>query len=264
MISISSIKTHVFCPMKLYLQTHVENAQTTDIQLNLELKKIKIDTQDLIQKNMRKVKKEMGIAEIEEILSENIANYLESTFSSIQSMNLGLTTEKIVEINNETYFSIKLHAIKAKQAMELLGKNGFSVVDMFFPNCMYSYPLKDQRLEVSGLCDKIEIVDGKYFPISIKHNNPPIIGVWQQDAIDVGICALLLEEEFRTEVFVGFVDYAKINERRPVVMDVNIRKSLFDIINEAKEIVYDKKVPAVKINEKKCSNCEYKHICLKE
>ena len=264
MINISSIRLHMYCPMKLYLQTHVDNNENNDIQLNLELKKIKIDTQDLIQKNMRKLKKEMNIKEIEDILSENIGNYLESTFTSIESMNLGLETEQIIEINNETYFNIKLQALKAKQAMELLGKNGFAIVDMFFPNCMYSYLLKDNEMEVMGLCDKIEIVDGKYYPVSIKHSNPPLKGVWDQDAIDVAANAILLEEEFDTEVFVGFVDYTKINERRPVVIDVNIRKALFDIINEVKDIEYNKKVPSIKINEKKCGNCEYKNICLKE
>lgn len=264
MINISSIRLHMYCPMKLYLQTHVDTTQSDDIQLNIEMKKIKIDTQDLIQKNMRKLKKEMNITEIEDTLSENIGSYLESTFSSIQNMDLGLTTEQIVEINNETYFNIKNHALKAKQAMELLGKNGFAIVDMFFPNCMYSYLLKDTKLEVMGLCDKIEIVDGKYYPISIKHTTPPLKGVWDQDAIDIAANAILIEEEFETEVFVGFVDYAKINERRPVVMDVNIRKALFNIINEVKEIEYNKKVPTVKINDRKCGNCEYKNICLKE
>ena len=264
MISISSIRSHMYCPMKLYLQTHVDTTENKDIELNIELKKIKIDTQDLVQKNMRKLKKEMSLTEIEDTLSENIANYLESTFSSIQNMNLGLTTEQIIEINNETYFNIKNYAIKAKQAMELLEKNGFAIVDMFFPNCMYSYHLKDIKLEVTGLCDKIEIVDGKYYPISIRHSTPPIKGVWDQDAIDLAVNAILIEEEFETEVFVGFVDYTKINERRPVVIDVNIRKALFDVINEVKEIEYNKKVPTVKINDRKCGNCEYKNICLKE
>ena len=179
-------------------------------------------------------------------------------------MDLGLTTEQILEINNETYFNIKHYALKAKQTMELLGKNGFGIVDMFFPNCMYSYLLKDTKLEVMGLCDKIEIIDGKYYPILIKHTTPPLKGVWDQDAIDLAANAILIEEEFETEVFVGFVDYAKINERRPVVMDVNIRKALFDIINEVKEIEYNKKVPTVKINDRKCGNCQYKNICLKE
>ena len=66
MISISSIRSHMYCPMKLYLQTHVDTEENNNIQLNIELKKIKIDTQDLVQKNMRKLKKEMSIAEIEE------------------------------------------------------------------------------------------------------------------------------------------------------------------------------------------------------
>ena len=41
MISISSIRTHMFCPMKLYLETHVYNTEDNDILLNIEIKKIK-------------------------------------------------------------------------------------------------------------------------------------------------------------------------------------------------------------------------------
>lgn len=264
MINVSSIKAYMFCPMKLYLQTHVDSQEKENMQLHIELKKIKIDTQDLIQKNMRKLKKDMNIVEIEEVLSENIRNYLENTFESIQNLNFDLTNEQILNINNETYFNVKLYALKAKQAMELLGKDGFSIVDMFFPNCMYSYLLKNPRIDLIGLCDKIEIIDGKYYPISIRRSNPPIKGVWDQDAIDLVANAILIEEEFDTEVFVGFVEYAKIGERRPVVMDINIRKSLFDILDKVKEIEYDKKVPAVKISDKKCGNCEYKNICLNE
>ncbi len=39
---------------------------------------------------------------------------------------------------------------------------------MFFPNCMYSYLMKDKQLDLVGICDKIEIIDGKYYPISFK------------------------------------------------------------------------------------------------
>ena len=114
MINVSSIRSYMYCPMKLYLQSHVDTQENSTIQLNLELKKIKIDTQDMIQENMRKLKREMNITEIEDILSENVANYLESTFTSIQNMDLGLTNDQIIEINNETYFNIKLQALKCK------------------------------------------------------------------------------------------------------------------------------------------------------
>lgn len=76
--------------------------------------------------------------------------------------------------------------------------------------------------------------------------------------------AILIEEEFDTEVFVGFVDYEKIGERRPVVMDVNLRKGLFEVIKEVREIIDNKKMPNVKKNNKKCRNCEYAEICFKD
>lgn len=264
MITISSIKTHMYCPMKLYIQNHVDMNPSDDYQLAIEIKKLKIDIQDLIQKNMRKIKKEMNLIEIENILSENINSYIENTTNAIRSMDLPIEPQQIEEIIDDSYFNIKIKALKMKQAMTILDKHAFEIIDMFFPNCMYSYLLKDPQLELIGMCDKIEIIDGKYYPISIKSSNPPIKGVWDQDAIELVAHAILLEEEFDTEVYVGFIDYEKIGDRRPVVMDVNLRKALFEVIREVKEIKDNKKIPNVKKNIKKCGKCEYKNICMKK
>ena len=264
MINISSIKTHMYCPMKLYIQNHVDVEENKDYQLAIEIKKLKIDIQDLIQKNMRKIKKEMTLIEIESILSESINSYIESTTNSIRSMNLEISNDQITEIVNDAYFNIKITALKIKQAMIILDKHAFEIIDMFFPNSMYSYLLKDPSLELIGMCDKIEIIDGKYYPVTIKSSNPPIKGVWDQDAIELVAYAILLEEEFDTEVFVGFVDYEKIGDRRPVVMDVNLRKTLFEVIREVKEIKDNKQLPTVRMNKKKCEKCEYNDICKKE
>lgn len=263
MLTISSIKTHMYCPMKLYIQNHIDLEENTDFQLSIEIKKLKIDIQDLIQKNMRKIKKEMNLIEIESILSENIDSYIESTTKAIKSMDLDIQQEQITEIINDSYFNIKITALKIKQAMTIMNKNAFAIIDMFFPNSMYSYLLKDPQLQLIGMCDKIEIIDGTYYPISIKGSSPPVKGVWDQDAIELVAYAILLEEEFDTEVYVGFVDYEKIGDRRPVVMDVNLRKALFEVIREVKEITDNKKVPNVRKNPRKCEKCEYINICLK-
>ena len=263
-MSISSIKTHMYCPMKLYIQNHIDVEENKDYQLAIEIKKLKIDIQDLIQKNMRKIKKEMELTEIESILSENIEPYIESTTDSIKSMDLGIDNNQITEILNDAHFNIKITSLKIKQAMAILDKHAFEIIDMFFPNCMYSYLLKDTQLELIGMCDKIEIIDGKYYPVAIKSSNPPIKGVWDQDSIELVAYAILLEEEFDTEVFVGFVEYEKIDDRRPVVMDVNLRKALFDVMREVKEITDNKKLPIVKMNDKKCGKCEYNDICIKD
>ena len=98
MMNISTIKTHMYCPMKLYIQNHMDVSENTDYQLAIEIKKLKIDIQDLIQKNMRKIRKDMNLPEIENILSENINSYIESTINSIQSMDLKINQEQIYEI----------------------------------------------------------------------------------------------------------------------------------------------------------------------
>ena len=124
--------------------------------------------------------------------------------------------------------------------------------------------MKDKQLDLVGICDKIEIIDGKYYPISFKSSKPPLKGIWDSDAIELAANAILIEEEFDTEVFVGFVKYSKIDDKRPVIMDMNLRKGLFSVLNEVKEIIINKKIPKVKINEKKCRNCEYYAICTKD
>ena len=264
MINISSIKQHMYCPMKLYIQTHMDMHENEDYHLALEIKKLKIDIQDMIHKNMRQVKKDMSIPEIENILSENIDNYIESTTKSIKSMDFYIDPNKINEIIDDTYFNIKITALKIKQSMTILKKDGYAITEMFYPNCMYSYLLKNDRIDIIGICDKIEIIDGKYYPVTIKSSNPPLKGVWDQDAVELVADAILIEEEFETEVFVGFVYYDKIDDKRPVIMDVGLRKSLFNIIREVKEIIENKKIPNVKKTLKKCEKCEYKNICIKD
>ena len=238
---------HMYCPMKLYLKTHVDISQNDEYQLYNEIKNLKIDIQDLLQKNMRKLNKTMNLDEIETALGQNIVTYTENNISTIKNLKLGITQEQTDEITDETYFNMKILALKAKKAMNILDKDGMEIVEMFFPNCMYSYLMKDKQLDLIGICDKIEIIDGKYYPISFKSSN-----------------AILIEEEFDTEVFVGFVKYSKIDDKRPVIMDMNLRKGLFSVLNEVKEIIINKKIPKVKINEKKCRNCEYYAICTKD
>ena len=53
---------HMYCPMKLYLKTHVDISQNDEYQLYNEIKNLKIDIQDLLQKNMRKLNKTMNLA----------------------------------------------------------------------------------------------------------------------------------------------------------------------------------------------------------
>ena len=165
MIKVSSIKQYMYCPMKLYHQIHIDSSENNNYQLSNELKKLKIDIQDLIKKNMRKVKKDMTLIEIESVLSQNIDPYIKNTTDTIKSMNIGLENKQINNIIDNAYFNIKITSLKIKQTMTIHDRHAYEIMDMFFPNCMYSFLIKDKSMDVIGICDKIEIVDGKYYPI---------------------------------------------------------------------------------------------------
>jgi len=318
MISITSIKSYMFCPMKLYLEKTF-NEESKDIILYKTIKELRIDINDLFQRNLRKITKEMDLEEIEKNLNKNIEEYVENSLSTLVKIenedeidqynkNLDNTNEKSIleesknqknnenlnnnnnnlketypietieeeieridrikeiktDLETEIYYNLKILSLKAKKAMLLNQKDGNQIAELFFPTSMYSYLMKDLQLDIIGTCDKIEIIDGKYFPISIKSSNPPLKGVWDGDAIELIAAALLIENEFNTEVFVGFIDYLKIGDRRVVVMDANLRKSFFRILSEVDDIINNSIVPEIKKDNKKCIKCDYNLICNQE
>lgn len=268
MTNISSIKTYMYCPRKIYIQENIVREKLQIDPIYNEVKLLSIDINDLLNKNMRKIRQEMNSHEIEETLSNGVQGMIESAFDEIILRDSNIGNSRIREIyddfNKQTRYNIKLLAIKTNKTMDLLGKDGTGISDMFFPSSMNSYFIKDDKLDLMGMCDKIEIIDGIYYPISFKNGTPPIKGVWNQDAIELAAQAILIEQEFDCDVYVGFVEYQKIGDRRPVVMDVNLRKGVFDILHEMNQLKMLKKAPTVRINEKKCNLCEYKDICLEK
>lgn len=268
MTNISSIKTYTYCPRKVYIQENISQEKTEVDPIYNKLKLLNIDIEDVLNKNMRKLKRNMNLKEVENTLFEEVQSTIEKAFNEIAMGKTAMSDERIREIyndfNNQTYYNIKLLSLKAIKTMELMRKDGDQISGMFFPSSMNSYFIKDDRLDLTGVCDKIEIIDGNYFPISFKNSNPPIKGVWNQDAIELAAQAILIEQEFDCDVYVGFVEYQKIVDRRPVVMDVNVRRGVFEILHEMNQLKLLKKAPTVKINEKKCEMCEYEDICLEK
>lgn len=268
MTTISSMRTYMYCPRKLYIQENIIQGQIKIHPIYNELKTLKNDLQIILSNNMRKIKKEMDLESIEKILTSKIPTTIETTFNEIVVDDIKLSDEEIDKlyenINNQIYYDIQILTFKTKKAMEILKQDGSSISGMFFPSAMYSYYIKDDKLDLIGVCDKIEIVDGVYYPIIFKNNTPPIRGVWHQDAVELATQALLIEREFDKDVFTGFVEYQKIGERRPVIMDSNIRKEIFKLLQDIEQLTKYDQAPQVKINENKCNICEYKDICLEK
>jgi len=288
MISVSTIKSYMFCPLKLYFQSNIDEDVEEDYFISKTLKDLRIDIQDILHKNLRHIKKDMDENEIEKRLSIGISNQVKTTFEIIEEINdkeetdesslkkdeeiefideekkekendnlNGLKKELVDEIN----LNIKILSLKVAQSMKVLDKDGSEIQNLFFPTSMYNYLIRDIGLDLIGVIDKIEVEKGNYFPISLKSSNPPINGVWDGDFMEAIANALLIEQEFNTYVTVAYIDYLKIADRRAVIIDTDARKSFFKVLTSVNKIVENGEIPTVKTNLKKCENCEYKELC---
>ncbi len=268
MISVSTIRTYMFCPLKLYFQSNLNEDIEEDFTVSKTVKELRIDLQDIYQRNMRHLNKDMSLEEIENKLSRQVNDYIKTNFAILEEEKEDDENfeelEEIIDLRNklieESKLTAKLLSIKAKQAMNSFDKDGSEIYELFFPTCMYNYLIRDLGLDIVGVIDKIEVIKGNYYPITFKSNNPPLKGVWDADLIEIVANAILIEQEFDTQVYVGFIDYLTINERRPVTISTDLRKTLFRILTEINRIKRGD-IPKVKNNLKKCKNCEYKELC---
>ena len=278
----------MFCPLKLYFQSNIDEDVEDDYFISKTLKDLRIDIQDILHKNLRHIKKDMDEKEIEKRLSIGISNQVKTTFEIIEETNDKEETDESnlkkdediefideekkedendnlkelkKELINEINLNIKILSLKVSQSMKVLEKDGGEIQNLFFPTCMYNYLIRDIGLDLIGVIDKIEVEKGNYFPISLKSSNPPINGVWDGDFMEAIANALLIEQEFNTYVTVAYIDYLKIADRRAVIIDTDARKSFFKVLTSVNKIVENGEIPTVKTGLKKCENCEYKELC---
>ena len=280
----------MFCPLKLYFQSNIDEDVEEDYFISKTLKDLRIDIQDILHKNLRHIKKDMDENEIEKRLSIGISNQVKTTFEIIEEINdkedideSNLKKDEEIEfideekkekekdsnnlneikkeLINEINLNIKILSLKVAQSMKVLDRDGSEIQNLFFPTSMYNYLIRDIGLDLIGVIDKIEVEKGNYFPISLKSSNPPINGVWDGDFMEAIANALLIEQEFNTYVTVAYIDYLKIADRRAVIIDTDARKSFFKVLTSVNKIVENGEIPTVKTGLKKCENCEYKELC---
>ena len=288
MISVSTIKSYMFCPLKLYFQSNIDEDVEEDYFISKTLKDLRIDIQDILHKNLRHIKKDMDENEIEKRLSIGISNQVKTTFEIIEEINdkedideSNLKKDEEIEfideekkedendnlkelkkeLINEINLNIKILSLKVAQSMKVLDRDGSEIQNLFFPTSMYNYLIRDIGLDLIGVIDKVEVEKGNYFPISLKSSNPPVNGVWDGDFMEAIANALLIEQEFNTYVTVAYIDYLKIADRRAVIIDTDARKSFFKVLTSVNKIVENGEIPTVKTGLKKCENCEYKELC---
>jgi CRISPR-associated exonuclease Cas4 len=191
---------------------------------------------------MRKVEITNNKGEIVDLLYTNTLDLISNQLDTLLSKNLigGLQYSRIkVNLTAKLDYKIELLALKIQKYIRLYkDESTADIIAKLRPSTMYNYLIRDSSLEIIGACDKIEIIDGRYYPV-IYSNLIPDHLVSEDEQVVLTFLAMLVEQEFDTEVFVGFVEYTETNERKQVVIDSEHRKALFRSLHILKENIFD-------------------------
>ncbi len=141
------------------------------------------------------------------------------------------------------------------------------------------YPLKDRklkdykpvkrgllyskRLNILGRPDLIlESPDGELAPVDFKYMGSRKGKAWPDHRAQIGLYALLIEDNFRKTVYRGFVYYIPEELAVEVRITPQLRKWVISIVEKIREMDIEQKPPEAWRNPENCSGgCGYLHVC---
>lgn len=262
MITVSLVGEYLYCPFKVYLN----NKYNSDvIDKNIIIGQISHESmqeyEKILKKNLWDLKGDMKINDILEKLFHGIPEHFEEVNSKFQDrLYYEDYIDKFQRLKEDMVFNSWIMALKIQKLLKN-GVYGSEAVDILFPTCLTEFLIEDEELGLSGKVDRIEIIDGVYYPITTKTNLPPLKGVWEADALQITGYAILMEREFNKKIKVGFVNYNRICCRKPVLISSSLIEKFNNIFNELTDVVYGDYKPEIVQNVSKCRSCECYELC---
>jgi len=264
MISVSAISEFIYCPFKVYLR-YVEGYQIQSpfMLVGRLYHEVNRGYEELIKRNIWSLNKKMNLEEVSLNIFEGVSEFVAETSQKYENPEL-MDNEKFEDVKNMLESQLKLDsliiAIKTKKILNT-GKSPLEIVDMLFPPSILDLTLENSEIGLKGKVDKVELGEGIYYPVEIKTGFPPVKGVWQADALQITAYSLLIEEELKKEVLVGFVDYLQIRERKTVVVNSNLREKLVETLSQLQSLIYEGDFPDKEPVTSKCNSCNYAPVC---
>ncbi len=265
MIRVSSISEFVYCPVKLYLNHTQENEfQTSEMIYGKLLHEVRRGYEEITKQNTWRIKENIELEDIFSTIFEEVPQFIKKV-SKKYSDKYGIEYSVLKKMSKDLEDDLKLESqflsLKIKKILNTTSKRGGEIAELFFPQSLLEFSLKNEELNLRGKIDKIEIVNGIYYPVEVKTGLPPSKGVWLSDALQIAAYAVLLDYELNKEVLVGFVDYIMICERRPVVINSILHQKLFGVLDDIITMFEKQEIPEFKLNKNKCEKCEYMDVC---
>jgi len=263
MLKVSEISEFIYCPAKLYLKHNMDfEVQSSEIITGKVIHEVRRGFEEILKHNIWDIERDMEIAEIQKIILKGIPEFIDDMqLRHMNNSNQENLNKLFNELKEDLIIDASLNVLKIKKLMETTKKHGMEISEMLFPQSLLEFSLESKELNLKGRVDKIEIINGIYYPVEVKASLPPPKGTWLSDSLQIAAYAALIDYELNKEVLVGFVYYTKIFERRPVVINSILHNKLFQVLDSINIMFEKEEIPEFKLNKKKCEKCGYVEVC---
>jgi len=119
--------------------------------------------------------------------------------------------------------------------------------------------LRSEKFGLLGSPDKVIRINNELVPSIIKTGNMPEKGVWKSDRLQLTAYALLIEENYKNTVKLGYVEYARWGYVREVKLHRYERRKVLQIRNRIKRI--QEGFMPERPKDAPCIYCGFSEIC---
>lgn len=124
-----------------------------------------------------------------------------------------------------------------------------------------SLPVWSDRLQLSGVCDAVEVVDG--VPVPIEHKPRRTSRLMAPAAQQLAAQALCLEEMWGCQVLAGALFTRADRRRHEIAIDAPLRAATEETIRSCQALVQERSLPPV-LADRRCEMCSLAEVCAVE
>jgi len=266
MIAVTSLTSYMYCPRKLYIERVLGISEIPKGAMVLgSVKHRVLDSFNSEEANI--------VCAIKSVSSHGeISDSYKSCFSDILRRAIIKSRNQIkmaglnpMDVFNEfSSFFEKEAESRARFISDFMKKHnlhGESLWNKLSPKIKSEYKITSESLGISGKIDRIEIHEGFLIPVEMKTGTPPEEGAWESHKVQLAAYALLLEDNFKTNIPEGVVYYVDCGKRVQVFINPFLKEQVKELACSVNALLVSKDIPPLVDNKNKCSACNLREKC---
>lgn len=266
MIAVTSLTSYLYCPRKFFLEKVLGIAEAPkDVMILGSVKHRVFDTFNGEEANIVcSIKPSAKKEEIRDSYTSCFSDILRRVIMNARNQFKMAGLSPMDAFNEFLPFFTREAESRAFFVHNFMQKHKLHGEDLWnklSPKIKSEYKISSETLGISGKIDRVEIYEGSLIPVELKSGLPPKEGAWESHKVQLAAYALLLEDNFQTNIPEGIVQYIDSGKRVSVFINPFLKDQVKELASSVKALLFSKEPPSIAENRNKCSSCSLREKC---